>query len=134
MSPMRRNFCCAVCGEEIWDSLSRYTSGPFEGEISQPKKPHLGVRFWTVLLNWSGHIAEISLCKDCELTRENIVAVWAGILERDYVERQDTVKMALGNRPHTPEQAARSKKMRRVMQMDFPVCVLSVRTWVQKHG
>jgi hypothetical protein len=129
MSPMRKAFCCAACDEPIWEALSVWTSGPLKDEIRDARRPLPGAKRLTVALGWSGNRANISLCKDCELTADNVVAVWDKILERDFRERDFGFRRACNptncGEPPTPEQREWSDKMQRVMHMERPLLVLS---------
>ena len=138
MSPMRKAFCCAACDEEIWEPTSRWREGPLKGEIGSAVRPLPGSKIVTIVRVLSGNQSDITLCKNCELTEDNVAQVWRKILERDALERDEGFRRALQpmlNRPPpTAAEADWREKMKRLEQMDMPIMVLSTRSLGMPDG
>jgi hypothetical protein len=137
MNPMRRGFSCAVCDAEVWEGLSRYTTGPLKGEIREARRPLPGSKRLTLVMG-GGNRADMTLCKDCDLTADNVAETWHRCLARDAMERDEGFRRALQpmlNRPlPTARQIEWSGKMQRITQMDVPLMVLSTQELDMIHG
>jgi hypothetical protein len=137
MSQMRKAFCCAVCNEEIWEALARWVDGPLKGEIKSAKRPLPGSKQLTLVMG-GGNRANMTLCKDCDLTAENVAETWRRSLARDAMERDEGFRRRLQpmlNRPApTAKQIEWSNKMQRITQMDVPLLVLSTQALDTIYG
>jgi hypothetical protein len=105
---------------EIFKVASRYTDGPYKGEIKAVGAPLPGARRVRIV-RASGRVSDWSLCKDCEVTPENIVdlnkkEVVAMVYERNVAS--DTLQQAEGR-----------ERMLRLFAFDIPLGVLGEMPW-----
>lgn len=112
--------CCTVCNEPIFGVAARHTEGPYKGEIKQMGSSLPGARRLT-MVRISGNTSYLSLCKDCEVTPENLPMlakkeVVAMVYERNLAT--DTLK-----------QAENREKMLRLFEFDIPLGVLGETPW-----
>jgi hypothetical protein len=112
--------CCTICDEPIFEVASRHTEGPSKGDIKQMGAPLPGARRLT-LVRMSGRTSYCSLCKECEVTPENITVVAkkevaAMVHERNFA--RDTM-----------EQAEARERMLRLFAFDVPLGVLGETPW-----
>ncbi len=120
MPDRKHTGCCTLCDEPIFEVSARHTGGPNKGEIKQMGGPLPGARRVT-LVRMSGRTSYCSLCKECEVTPENIVVlthkeVAAMVHERNFA--RDTM-----------EQAENREKMLRLFAFDVPLGVLGETPW-----
>ena len=112
--------CCTVCDAPIFEVASRHTEGPYKGEIKQLGQPLPGARRLT-MVRISGSTSYLSMCKDCEVTPENLPMlnkkeVAAMVYERNVAK-------------DTMEQAAWREKILRLFEFDIPLGVLGEVPW-----
>lgn len=112
--------CCTACDKPIFEIVSKYTEGPYNGEIRQVGRPLPGARRVT-MVRVSGNTSYMSVCKDCEIhpldiPRLNCKEVAAMVYERNVA--RDTM-----------EQSKAREKMLRLFEFDILLGVLGEIPW-----
>ena len=114
--------CCTFCDTEIFEVVSRYSDGPFQGEIREVGPPLPGARRVTIV-RASGRTSYWSCCGDCEILPDdmpylNTKEIGAMVKERSVA--RDTMA-----------QSEMRAKMLKLFEWDIPIGVLGEMPWTE---
>ena len=116
--------CCTNCDKPAFEVVSRYTEGPYKGEIRQVGRPLPGsVRVG--IIRASGNHSFWTLCPDpdCEINELSIVRMNKKEVRAMAKERESS---SLNNR-----QSEYNSKMLRLFEWDIPIGVIATKPWVE---
>lgn len=132
----RKAGSCVLCDKEVFTVLTRWPSD-HATRANEPRrfgKPIHGAKRVTLVLAWSGNLADVTLCGDCEITPENLPILWEKIIRTHVRDRDDFYRTSIGLLPLDSRQRELMEKTHRVMAVDVPIGVLSVQDWRTIHG
>ena len=137
MSEFKRFGCCSVCDAEVFEVVQRWPRDHryLPGEPRTLGRPLPGARRATLVLTWSGHICNMTLCGDCNLDEKNIPAIWQKTLRTMARERQDDYRVSINTKPLKPGREANTVwDVHRIMAADVPLGVLAIENWSEVNG
>lgn len=118
----KRIGCCTFCDKEIFEVVSRYSEGPFKGEIREVGLPLPGARR-VMIVRASGNTTPWSYCGTCEILPDdmpylNTKEIGAMVKERSVAH-------------DTMAQSEARAKMLRLFEWDIPIGVLGEMPWTE---
>ena len=114
--------CCTLCDEEIFTVVSRFTEGPYHGEIKEVGQPLPGAKRLT-MVRASGNQSNLSLCAKCQVTPEDMPAIHRKEIAAMVKEREIAID--------TMEQLEWKAKLLRLFEWDIPIGVLGEMPWAE---
>ena len=118
---MKKAGCCTLCDAEVYEAVTRHTSGPYEGNIRDVGPALENMRKLTFVLT-DGTTCQMTFCAECEPTPENMPLIWKRVLEATMYE--ETNKFKIGIRFRSPEHQDRIDAFHRKLVTTVPLGVL----------